>query len=156
MYEDIKKLAADLNKQTARIADQLDARNTRTRVSNYDNQLTFSRTENAENVALANDLQASAQASKLFRLVGFNSAAATDAFVQIWDSARAVAATDSRTPVFAFIAFANRNFSLELGQVPWSFQHGIYVCASSTLATLTLLTSNAFKFNVQMLHDAPN
>lgn len=86
----------------------------------------------------------------LFNLFGVNSGAA-DCYVQIFDLREAPA--DGEAPRLCLRSYAGDNFSFGLREVPWRFNRGIYVCASSTFATKTILTSGVFCFAGEYLHE---
>lgn len=84
----------------------------------------------------------------LFNCFGYNSGSAC--FIQLFDTDKAPA--NGAAPVMVGKAQATDNFNIPgLYNLPWNFCKGIYVAASTTAETLTLVASNLVTFYAQFL-----
>lgn len=84
-----------------------------------------------QSTALAEKLEIKSGSGQLVSLVGYNDGA-SEQYIQIHDAASAPAS--GAVPIFTFKAGAGATFSLD---TPVKFTQGLWVCNSSTAATLT-------------------
>jgi hypothetical protein len=80
-----------------------------------------------------------AQTAQLYGIYAFNSAASTDYYLQVFDSATVPA--DGATPLMVFSLPHNQSLSQQFND-SYTFKNGIYVCASTTAKTKTLAVAN--------------
>ncbi len=89
--------------------------------------------------ALEKSKQLATAASHLLCLMGVNNNAG-NLYLQVHDSATTPA--DTAVPILSFIIFPGANFFFDRTMLEWPFSKGIYICASTTLATKTLAATN--------------
>jgi len=95
----------------------------------------------------AKSLIASACPSRLCGLSGY-SANASAQFIQVHDSASLPA--NGSVPKIVFKAGASSNFGVDFNENPREFENGVFVCTSTTYATLTLGATDDCWFDVQL------
>lgn len=84
-----------------------------------------------QSTALADKLKIKSGSGQLVSLIGFNNGA-SEQYIQIHDSAEAPGA--GAVPIFVFKVGAGATFGLD---TPIKFTQGLWVCNSSSAATLT-------------------
>lgn len=152
MIEEIKQLAAAITAGQKQLMLEYANRNVALAVNEAVNR-EYQHAHQYRSPVAEDGVKVCSGAARLFQVFGLNLDAATDFYLQAFDTDQIP--KDGTVPDLEAYAFAGANFSLGLSRVPWLFTRGLYVCLSTTEGTKTENTGKEGRFYIQFLHDAP-